>query len=243
MKISSLTNIGASREINQDYLYSSEDPVGRLPNLFVVADGMGGHNAGEFASRYAVETIVDTAQKTEKRDTVAILKECIESANSAIRAHADSHEDMAGMGTTIVATVLNGYNLITANVGDSRLYLAGNELRQITRDHSLVQEMVRMGELDASKARIHPDKNIITRAVGAEKSVEVDLFESILDPGDRILLCSDGLTNMVDDSEILEILNGPGTLEAKTEHLIERANKNGGKDNITVITIDPELER
>lgn len=243
MKVCSLTDIGASREINQDYLYSSDEPVGRLPNLFVVADGMGGHNAGEFASRYAVETIVDTASKTEKRDIVAILTESVETANAAIKAYADEHIGMAGMGTTVVAAVLNGHNLVTANVGDSRLYLVGSEIRQISRDHSLVQEMIRMGELDAKRARLHPDKNIITRAVGAEKTVLVDLFESVLEPGDRILLCSDGLTNMVEDSVILETLNQEGDLESKTEQLVRLANENGGKDNITVITIDPELER
>lgn len=243
MKKCSLTDIGARREMNQDYFYSSDEPVGALENLFIVADGMGGHNAGEFASRYAVETMVDTAEKTEKRDTIGILTECIANANTALKDYADAHVQMRGMGTTIVAAVINGHNLITANVGDSRLYLVGDQITQITRDHSLVQEMVRMGEMDRESARTHPDKNIITRAVGVDREVQVDIFESVLEPGQRILLCSDGLTNMVEDQQILQILNEPGSLTAKTEYLVELANKNGGKDNITVIVIEPELER
>lgn len=243
MKICSLTDIGVKREMNQDYFYSSEEPVGALPNLFIVADGMGGHNAGEFASRYAVETMVDTARKTEKKDTIGILTECIAKANAALKEYAETHAEMKGMGTTIVAAVLDGHNLVTANVGDSRLYLVGDQMNQITRDHSLVQEMVRLGEMDEESARKHPDKNIITRAVGVDWKVQTDIFESVLKPGERILLCSDGLTNMVDDSEILQILNGDADLTSKTEYLVELANRNGGKDNITVIIINPELER
>lgn len=243
MKICSLTDIGAKREMNQDYLYSSDEPVGALPNLFIVADGMGGHNAGEFASRYAVETMVDTARKTEKKDAVGILSECIANANEALLMRAREHEEMRGMGTTVVAAVIHGQELVTVNVGDSRLYLIGDEIRQVTRDHSLIQEMVRLGELDETKAKNHPDKNIITRAVGAEEAVRADIFESELNPGELILLCSDGLTNMVSDEEILRVLHEPQDLMSKTEYLVKLANQNGGRDNITVIIIDPELER
>lgn len=239
MKKCSLTDIGMRREMNQDYFYSSEEPVGSLPNLFLVADGMGGHNAGEFASRYAVEIIVNTAKNTEKTDTIGVLKECVSNANASLRAYADDHEEMRGMGTTLVAAVLDGRRLVTVNVGDSRLYVVGDRIRQITQDHSLVQEMVRLGEMDQESARTHPDRNIITRAIGADRKVQADVFETVLEPGDRILLCSDGLTNMVEDDEILRILNGSGDLVSKTEYLVELANRNGGKDNITVITIEP----
>ena len=239
MKKCSLTDIGMRREMNQDYFYSSEEPVGSLPNLFLVADGMGGHNAGEFASRYAVEIIVNTAKNTEKTDTIGILKECLSNANASLRAYADDHEEMRGMGTTMVAAVLDGRRLVTVNVGGSRLYVVGDRIRQITQDHSLVQEMVRLGEMDQESARTHPDRNIITRAIGADRKVQADVFETVLEPGDRILLCSDGLTNMVEDDEILRILNGSGDLVSKTEYLVELANRNGGKDNITVITIEP----
>lgn len=239
MKKCSLTDIGMRREMNQDYFYSSEEPVGSLPNLFIVADGMGGHNAGEFASRYVVETMVNTAKNTEKTDIIGILTECVSNANASLRAYADDHEQMRGMGTTLVAAVLEGRRLVTINVGDSRLYVIGDRIRQITQDHSLVQEMVRMGEMDEESARTHPDRNIITRAIGADRKVQADVFETVLDPGDRILLCSDGLTNMVKDEEILQIMNGPEDLTSKTEYLVELANKNGGKDNITVITVEP----
>lgn len=239
MKKCSLTDIGMRREMNQDYFYSSEEPVGGLPNLFIVADGMGGHNAGEFASRYVVETMVNTAKNTEKTDIIGILTECVSNANASLRAYADNHEQMRGMGTTLVAAVLEERRLVTINVGDSRLYVIGEGIRQITQDHSLVQEMVRMGEMDEESARTHPDRNIITRAIGANRKVQADVFETVLVPGDRILLCSDGLTNMVEDEEILQIMNGPEDLTSKTEYLVELANQNGGKDNITVITVEP----
>ena len=242
MKISSLTDIGVKREMNQDYFYSSEEPVGRLPNLFLVADGMGGHRAGEFASRFTVETIVETAQKSKKEDAAAILTESILSANRQLYEYAREHSEMYGMGTTIVAAVIDGSHLLAANVGDSRLYLAGAKMEQITKDHSLVQEMVRLGEMDAERAKTHPDKNIITRAVGVDQDVQIDFFEVDVQPGQRILLCSDGLTNMVDDSRILEVLNSFGELTEKTELLVELANQNGGRDNITVIIIEPNSD-
>ncbi|MCD8045963.1 MAG: Stp1/IreP family PP2C-type Ser/Thr phosphatase [Clostridiales bacterium] len=243
MKTCSLTDIGIRREMNQDYFFTSEEPVGNLPNLFIVADGMGGHNAGDFASRCAVKTIAETARTTKLCEFDRILCESITHANDAVRRYADGHPETMGMGTTVVAAVLDGQNLTTANVGDSRLYLIGDDIRQITEDHSLVQEMVRLGEMDAQMAKRHPDRNIITRAVGADDTVRADIFETEVKPDEWILLCSDGLTNMIEDEEILEILSGPDDMLSKTEYLIDQANKNGGKDNITVILIDPELER
>ncbi|MCC8080665.1 MAG: Stp1/IreP family PP2C-type Ser/Thr phosphatase [Lachnospiraceae bacterium] len=243
MKTCSLTDIGIRREMNQDYFFSSEEPVGSLPNLFIVADGMGGHRAGELASRCAVETMAFSARTAQETDTIGILTACVTQANAGLNQYAKEHPETRGMGTTIVAAVLNGRRLTTINVGDSRLYLIGDRIRQITRDHSLVQEMVRMGEMDEESARVHPDKNIITRAVGVAPFVDIDIFESDVEPGERILLCSDGLTNMVTDEEILRILNEDRDLDTKTEDLVELANHNGGRDNITVIIIDPECER
>ena len=242
MKISSLTDIGNTREMNQDYLYSSEEAVGKLPNLFLVADGMGGHKAGEFASRYVVEHIVRSIEGSKEEEAVAILSESIETANRKLKEYADAHQQMRGMGTTVVAAVIQGRTLIAANVGDSRLYIVGDEITQVTQDHSLVQEMVRLGQMDAQSARNHPDKNIITRAVGVSEEVKIDIFERQLRAGEYIILCSDGLTNMVEDSVILEILHGTGSLSYKAERLIELANKNGGKDNITVIIIEPNSD-
>ncbi len=240
METYSLTDIGVTREMNQDYFFTSEEPVGNLPNLFIVADGMGGHNAGEFASRYTVETIVKTVSESEKKDAVSILEEAISSANSYLLEHARENEGMAGMGTTIVAATVKGSELSVANVGDSRLYIAGKEMRQITKDHSLVQEMVRMGELDAEKAKSHPDKNIITRAIGAQENVKVDFFEVALKPGEKVMMCTDGLSNMLEDTELLAILSEPGkNLAEKVEKMVNMANQNGGKDNITVVVFQP----
>lgn len=240
METYSLTDIGVTREMNQDYFFTSEEPVGNLPNLFIVADGMGGHNAGEFASRYTVETIVKTVSESEKKDAVSILEEAISSANSYLLEHARENEGMAGMGTTIVAATVKGSELSVANVGDSRLYIAGKEMRQITKDHSLVQEMVRMGELDAEKAKSHPDKNIITRAIGAQEYVKVDFFEVALKPGEKVMMCTDGLTNMLEDTELFAILSEPGkNLAEKVEKMVNMANQNGGKDNITVVVFQP----
>ena len=242
MKISSLTDIGNTREMNQDYLYSSEESVGKLPNLFLVADGMGGHKAGEFASRYVVEHIVRSIKGSKEEEAVRILSESIETANRKLKEYADAHQQMRGMGTTIVAAVIQGRTLLVANVGDSRLYIVGDEITQVTQDHSLVQEMVRLGQMDPQSAKNHPDKNIITRAVGVSEKVKIDIFERQLRAGEYIILCSDGLTNMVEDSVILQILHGAGSLSDKAERRIELANKNGGKDNITVIIIEPNSD-
>lgn len=242
MKISSLTDIGNTREMNQDYLYSSEESVGKLPNLFLVADGMGGHKAGEFASRYVVEHIVRSIKGSKEEEAVRVLSESIETANRKLKEYADAHQQMRGMGTTIVAAVIQGRTLLVANVGDSRLYIVGDEITQVTQDHSLVQEMVRLGQMDPQSAKNHPDKNIITRAVGVSEKVKIDIFERQLRAGEYIILCSDGLTNMVEDSVILQILHGAGSLSDKAERLIELANKNGGKDNITVIIIEPNSD-
>ena len=242
MKICSLTDIGSTREMNQDYLYSSEEAVGKLPNLFIVADGMGGHKAGEFASRYVVETTVRSIEGSKEEEPITILSESIETANRKLKEYADAHQQMKGMGTTIVAAVIQERTLIAANVGDSRLYVVGDEITQVTQDHSLVQELVRLGQMDQESAKTHPDKNVITRAVGVSDNVKIDIFERQLNPGEYIVLCSDGLTNMVDDEVILQILHGAGNLSDKAEQLIKLANKNGGKDNITVIIIEPNLD-
>ncbi len=242
MKICSLTDVGRKREMNQDYLYTSEEPVGRLADLFLVADGMGGHKAGEFASRNAVERIVRSVQKSRKKNEILILTDAIQAANQYLAQYAETHKNTQGMGTTIVAATVRDGHLTAANVGDSRLYVIEDSIRQITVDHSLVQEMIRMGEISADDARNHPDKNIITRAVGVEKDVEADFFEADLRPGAYILLCSDGLSNMVSDREMQEIILSEGTITERAERLLNTANQNGGGDNITLILIETDSE-
>lgn len=143
------------------------------------------------------------------------------------------------MGTTLVIGTIIGNKLFVANIGDSRLYVVGQNMRQITRDHSLVDEMVRLGEINADEARVHPDKNIITRAVGTSDHVEADFFEVEITADDTILLCTDGLTNMVRDDEILDIIKKYDNAQAATMQLVKEANANGGRDNITVMIIKP----
>ena len=237
MKVSSATDIGLKRSMNQDFIFTSEGPVGNLPNLFVVADGMGGHNAGDFASRYGVSVLVESVRKDKNFNPVKILRNAIEAANREIYSQAQIDPAMSGMGTTtVVCTVVGGYAYV-ANVGDSRLYVAGSDLMQITQDHSLIAEMVRLGELTPEQGRNHPDKNIITRAVGTSEEVRIDFFDIKLEAGSQVLMCSDGLTNMVEDSRILDILKDTET-ENKVQKLIDEANANGGKDNIAVVLVE-----
>lgn len=225
--------------MNQDYVFTSETPVGNLPNLFIVADGMGGHNAGDYASRYAVEIMVQTIRACEEKEPAAIFAQAVEKANQGLLEKAEGDAKLSGMGTTAVLASVYEDCLWTANVGDSRLYVLNDEIRQVTRDHSLVEEMVRMGELEREAARVHPDKNIITRAIGAADEVDADIFEVDIGKKDEILICSDGLTNMIEDVNILKIVKGQKTIEKKVEELVDTANHNGGKDNITVIVIEP----
>lgn len=242
IKTFSITDIGRQRKLNQDYIFTSEMPVGNLPNLFLVADGMGGHRAGDYASRYAVETIADTIALSTMTDPVALLDHAIKTANEKIFHKASMEEKYHGMGTTIVAATIIGKTMYVANVGDSRLYVMNQTIEQVTKDHSLVEEMIMMGGLDRASARIHPDKNIITRAVGVQDTVEIDFFKMELQEGDMILMCSDGLTNMVDDEQIRMILVGQRDIVDKVHGLVNAANDNGGLDNIAVILIKPCME-
>ena len=241
VKALAITDIGKRRQLNQDFVFTSTLPLGNLPNLFVVADGMGGHKAGDYASKCTVETIVEEVAKSKKTEPVQILDDAIQCANRLIRRKSLEDESMDGMGTTVVASTLVDGTLYVANVGDSRLYVIDGKttITQITRDHSLVEEMVRMGGIDRETARNHPDKNIITRAVGASASVNVDFFEVPMKTTDTVLMCSDGLTNMIEDPDILRLLNAERELKAKAELLIKTANDNGGKDNIAVLLMQP----
>lgn len=240
MRVYSATDVGQKRKMNQDYVFVSESPVGNLPNLFVVADGMGGHNAGDFASSHAVKTLVDEISEDEDFNPVKVIRHAIETANTEIVDQAERDEYLRGMGTTMVVATIVGHYAYVANVGDSRLYVIQEKIHQVTKDHSLVQEMVRMGELKEEEARNHPDKNIITRALGAEKTVDIDFFDLKLEPGSIILMCSDGLSNMVEDAKLQQIITMPGReLGEKGEELLREANQNGGKDNIAIVLIEP----
>lgn len=242
LKTFSITDIGKRRKLNQDYVYTSERPVGNMPNVFIVADGMGGHNAGDYASKYTVETIIKEMGRSVEVNPERILTKAIESANEQIIRLSRENADLAGMGTTVVVATCMGKYMKVANVGDSRLYVIGDKITQITRDHSLVEEMIRMGGIDRETARNHPDKNIITRAIGAADTVEIDFFDVELSAGEMVLMCSDGLTNMLEDEEIRMIMNGQRDIVEKAEALVKAANNNGGKDNISVVLIEPFAE-
>lgn len=240
MKAFSITDIGMKRHVNQDYVFSSENAIGNFPNLFIVADGMGGHKAGDYASRVCVQTILESVKNSILRTQIGVLEEAIGAANKRIFEDAASNSGLEGMGTTLVAAVVMDNNLLyVANVGDSRLYIVNeDEIRQITEDHSLVEEMVKTGELDRNEARFHPNKNVITRAVGTAKNVVADYFEVQLKPEDKILICSDGLSNMLDDREMQYIVNRySGDIEKAATELVKKANINGGKDNISIVLV------
>lgn len=238
MRSYGLTDTGRVRDMNQDYLLISEGPIGKLPNLFVVADGMGGHNAGDRASSLAVETMFDSIRDEKEKRPVKVLGRSIEAANRAVYEEAKISPSFQGMGTTVVAAVISRDKMYVANVGDSRLYVISNDtISQITRDHSLVEEMIRVGEITKEEARLHPDKNIITRAVGVRETVRTDFFEYRLANEDIVLMCSDGLSNMVSDTEILDIVRRERNLKKAAEALVNTANERGGKDNITVLLI------
>ena len=239
MKTFSKTDIGRKREVNQDYVFVSDQPVGNIPNLLIVADGMGGHNAGDYASKFVVQVLKKELAKSREDGPRAMLKKAIASANHQLIAESKTDAKLEGMGTTLVAATVIEHTLHFANVGDSRLYLLNDEIRQLSKDHSLVQEMVRLGGLNAEEAKHHPDKNIITRAIGVKEDIEIDFFEYRLKKGDIILMCTDGLSNMVEDEEIFQIVRSSRDVVEAVEQLIERANSNGGKDNIGVIVAEP----
>ena len=233
-----MTDIGRKRKVNQDYVYASDAPVGNLPNLYIVADGMGGHRAGDFASSYAVEQIVRSIQRSTETRPALILQKAVRYANFCLYEKSMEYEAYQGMGTTLVALTVFGSEALAVNIGDSRLYEISKEgIRQISEDHSLVAELVRKGELTPGEARRHPDKNIITRALGIQEEAEVDLFPFHADSGSKYLLCSDGLSNVVSEQEILyEVVHG-GEACTCCRRLLDIALHRGAPDNVTAVLI------
>jgi len=237
LKAFSITDIGERRRINQDYVFCSENAIGKLPNLFIVADGMGGHNAGDYASRFCVEYFTEKIEESDNTSPVSSIDAALSATNDALREKAKEQIELEGMGTTFVVATIFDKEMYVANIGDSRLYVVGKEMKQITEDHSLVEAMVKTGELDRNEARVHPNKNIITRALGANAIVEPDFFEVNLEDGDTVLMCSDGLTNMLEDETIEQIVRENDDPETAAGTLVKYANQNGGKDNIAIIII------
>lgn len=238
---------GIRRNNNQDFshaelLTTDQGQIG----LFVVADGMGGHNKGEVASRLATESFVgafrqyleEERQSQEKLGFRRMIRRAFDQANKKVYSLSKQDEIYRGMGTTMVVALSNQKKLIVANVGDSRLYfLRGEEIRQITVDNSYVQELVEEGVLMPEQAKTHPDRSRITRAVGTEQELKIDFYEIGLQAGDKVLLCSDGLSDMLDEKEIEKLLASYEEPKDCCEKLVEEANRKGGRDNITVICL------
>jgi PPM family protein phosphatase len=231
------SDVGRVRTVNQDL------PLER-PNLFAVADGMGGHVGGEVAARVAVETL---DQAFERAPTVDGLREAFSEANAAIWHESQANTDLRGMGTTLTAVALVGGTegrdvLALANVGDSRAYIySEGELVQVTDDHSLAEERMRQGEMTEQEAAVHPQRHILTRALGVSDRVDTDMWELALRTGDRVLLCSDGLTNELGSDEMAAILREVDDPGEAAHRLVEGANEHGGADNITVVVVDVQV--
>jgi PPM family protein phosphatase len=229
VQVGAATDIGLVREGNEDS-YLVEQP------LFAVADGMGGHRGGEVASRLALETIESLFRRGE-----GALAEQVQEANRAVYERSSMDRAVAGMGTTLTAALVEADRARLAHVGDSRAYLfRRGELRMLTEDHTLVNRMVQQGEITEAEAERHPQRSVVTRALGVERSVPVDEVIVDLEPGDRLLICSDGLTSMVDDAAIADLLGHQADPQRAAETLVDAANRAGGVDNTTVIVVAVE---
>jgi protein phosphatase len=234
------TDKGQRRRMNQDYVFATGQPVGVLPNLFLLADGMGGHKAGDYASRYLVEELKKYFSTAAPQPEIRVMQDGISRINTALYRLSQENESLNGMGTTMVIAIIEGRTLTVGNIGDSRAYLIhGNTIHQITKDHSYVEEMVERGFMRRGSKDYMNSRNIITRAVGIEPTVSADFFELELQEGDFLLLCSDGLSNMVDNESIKNIVRDYSSVQEKVLALIDMANINGGKDNIGVVLVDP----
>ena len=227
----SRTEVGHVREHNEDSLTV-------LPPLFAVADGMGGHEAGEIASEITINTLNDLAP--ESADAEALARAVVAANLNVIKAPSQGI-GREGMGTTLTAAILEKERLIIAQVGDSRAYLLHNgSLQQITRDHSLMADMIEAGQLTEAEARVHPNRSVITRAIGSDPHMQPDLYELNVETGDRLLLCSDGVCGMIEDSEIASIMRQAPSAQACADQLVEAALHAGGFDNATAVVVDVE---
>ncbi len=231
MKVYAITDIGRMRPINEDSYYAPREGE----RFCAVADGMGGHNAGEVASAMAIQVFSEEMRKTGDI-TAGALHTAVARANEAVYRKALENAGMSGMGTTFSALAEQGETAYLAHVGDSRIYLVRRgAILQLTTDHTLVEEMVQKGLITPREARVHPKRNIITRALGTEESVQIDIVQMGTRPGDAFFLCSDGMTNYVDEREILRTAMSEREWPEKLKHLVSIALENGGADNITAL--------
>lgn len=244
MRAAALTDAGNVRESNQDTVFSSTEPVGTLPNLFFVADGMGGHKAGGYCSSMLKERLIAAVRAASGSSPVRVFSDAVAETNRALFHEASEREELSGMGSTLTAAFLEDGLLHVFNIGDSRLYTLsrGGELRQITRDHSYVEELVSAGRLERGSREYNRNKNIITRAVGIGERAEMDAFEVSAEEMDAFLLCTDGLSNMLPDAEIARTIRENESPEAAARELIRLANRRGGSDNVSVVLVYPFRE-
>lgn len=237
MNVSGKTHQGMVRSNNQDtFLTILRDAQHQA--LLIVCDGMGGAKAGNIASTVAAHAFADRLDELSEEGIpdVRAVRVAVDYANHAVFQQSISDPELEGMGTTLVAALIQERRTVLVNVGDSRAYrIRGDDITQLTRDHSYVQELFRQGKLTAEEVRCHPNRNLITRAVGVDEFVESDVFEGELAPTDLLLLCSDGLTGMLEDQEIVTLVNASHSLDEAVDRLVEAACDHGGSDNITVI--------
>lgn len=238
LEIGALSDVGRIRKINEDSFKTFD---GEDYSYAIVADGMGGHQAGEIASSMAVECISGYIEKRldvkmDRFQAMEVIRRAFLYANSKIYAYSCENDSVMGMGTTATLCMVRGGYVIFAHVGDSRAYMIGSGISQITRDHSYVQELVKLGQITPEEARRHPRRNFITRAMGVEQALKVDTGVKPYS-GERLLLCSDGLIDDIEDSELAELAEGCSAEEG-VKRLVGLANERGGKDNITVIIMD-----
>jgi len=239
LKIFSKTDKGLVRSSNQDSYFAGELSDGAV--LGIVCDGMGGANAGNVASETAVKIILEYVEHSyrigmDEFETEKMLKNAIHSANLEIYELASANEELEGMGTTAVISLVENEKAVIANVGDSRIYLLGDDISQLTRDHSVVQTLIESGKITPEDAKVHPRKNVITRAIGAENDIIADTSVAELDGAKALLLCTDGLSSYVNDETILKVFKENEAKDVPNK-LIELANMAGGGDNITVVLI------
>lgn len=242
MEFSYLTDPGQVRDHNEDSVTIVKNNSGEI--LMAVADGMGGHKGGEIASSIAITHIgkrfIDISSVGNKEDAINFLKEIVSEANMLLYRYTEENPESLGMGTTIVMALLTDEFLLFGNIGDSSGFVIKNKkLYKITNDHTLVNLLVKSGEITEEEAKDHPRKNVLMRALGANISVEMDVFDVERDVN-AILLCSDGLTNMLDDTQIENVLNSDIDIDAKVQKLINKANNRGGTDNISVAYLQKE---
>ena len=241
MRSVGITDLGLRRDNNEDSIFIHDDNYGSLPNLYIVADGIGGNNCGEVASSRAVEYFCEYVRNNkcfDDNDILDFLTAGISFCNSKIYADSLSNEMFTGMGTTMTVCTIKNNKVYMGHVGDSRLYIVGGgSMAQLTTDHSYVNEMVKAGEITESEAKVHPRRNIIMRAVGVGDSIQIDAQVIMAYKNDNLLLCSDGLTDMISDSDIYNIVAKAQDVTFKAEKLVSLAIENGGHDNISVILI------